>query len=111
MVDALTSTNEQITMRAVYDACRLPADTALSLAVDIAEEAPGLSRLVRDCALPRDEAIAELEALIVQRDPLSAVAVLELHRLGARDSVVLSELGAQDDGLAGWLASYSVDMR
>ncbi|MFT4977313.1 MAG: hypothetical protein ACI8S6_003218 [Myxococcota bacterium] len=111
LAEALASRDEARARRATFAACRLPAAQALDIAAAAARHPTGrpLARLVRDCALPRQDAIRELEALITQDDPLASVAVLELHRLGARDSVALKALSERDGGLAGWLAAYSLD--
>lgn len=111
LAEALAAPSDAIAVRAVYAACRLPPAEARDVAARAAETAPALARLVRDCALPRAEAIAELEAMVDQDDPLVAIAVLELHRLGAQDSRALADLAARQPGLAGWLARYSASTR
>lgn len=108
---ALSGEDEARATRAVYAACRLPAEEALRLAEQAAATAPGLARLVRDCALPPGVAVQELETIIEQDGPLAAVAVLELHRLGVTDSPALQARAAADAGLAGWLAAYSLATR
>jgi len=107
---ALSSDDNALRTRALYDACRRPAGEALAAAAVVAEAGDrgrATAQLVRDCVLPRAEAIRELEALIEADDPISAVAALELHRLGAGDSPVLAALADRQPGLAGWLAAYS----
>lgn len=111
LAEALASPSDAIAVRAVYTACRLPPAEALAVAGRAAGAAPALARLVRDCALPLPEAIAELEAIVDQDAPLRTIAVLELHRLGARDSRALEDLAARQPGLAGWLARYSTSTR
>lgn len=111
LASALSGADESRATQAAYAACRLPAEEALRLAEQTATAAPGLARLVRDCALPVEQAIQELEAIVAQDDPLAAVAVLELHRLGVTESAALQARASSDPGLAGWLATYSLATR
>jgi hypothetical protein len=111
LVSMIRSDDDLSLLRGLSLACGLGRE-AIGLAERVGE-APraGIAvRFLRDCGLPREEAISELQSHIAPDDPLLGVAALELRRLEAAQvsDALAAVLPSLPPGLTKVLVEYAL---